>query len=116
KAATDAIADAQHQLDMDKKPPAGGGDFDRKLKQADDASKRGKFAEAADLYRDALKTKPNDRDATSGLRFADAMADGIRLHQAKKYKEAEDRFNDALKASPGNADAQSWLKRARDKK
>lgn len=69
---------------------------------------RGRPEEALAQYREALRIRPGDRNASENVAQANFAA-GARLIEQSKFSEAVDRFREGLRLRPGNALAHSYL-------
>jgi tetratricopeptide (TPR) repeat protein len=114
--ATKALKDAQVARDAPKPPPPPPAEYVRSMDQAAALEKAQKYADAALAYSAALKALPGDAKATQSHDFAQHMADGQKLLNAKKFPDAVKEFEQALKVFPTNKDAQDFLKKAKDGK
>jgi len=91
-------------------------EYGKAMQAAAAFEKQGRFHDAAQAYRTALKHAPNDTRAAAGLRQADYgahMAEGQKLLAARKFPEAAREFEAALKLNPASNDARSHLQKAR---
>ena len=70
--------------------------------------RRGRAEEALAEYREALRIRPGDRNASQNFAQASFQA-GARLLEEGKFREAETRFQEGLRLRPGNALAHSYL-------
>jgi tetratricopeptide (TPR) repeat protein len=107
---------------------AGRAGYARFITQAGEAMRLRQFAEAARLYREALRIAPGDPIALQGLRAAQAelggplnaavnadaaLQAGTQALKMRQYGDAIKAFEDALKLAPGNPDAVAGLRKAR---
>jgi tetratricopeptide (TPR) repeat protein len=95
-------------------PPAPPPAFAQKMQAAAALEKQQKYAEAAQLYQEALKLLPGDATATRRAEFARRMDAGNRQAQAKKWTEAVAEYEAALKLVPDDATAKQLLQTARN--
>ena len=70
--------------------------------------RRGRADEALAQYREALRIRPGDRNASTNFAQA-SFAAGARLIDASRFTEAEARFLEGLQVRPDNALAHSYL-------
>jgi protein O-mannosyl-transferase len=70
--------------------------------------RRGRADEALAHYREALRIRPGDRNASENVAQANFAA-GARLLQEYKFREAVDRFHEGLRLRPNNALAHAYL-------
>jgi protein O-mannosyl-transferase len=70
--------------------------------------RRGRAEEALAEYREALRIRPGDRNASENVAQANFQT-GARLLEAAKFHEAAERFQEGLRLRPGNALAHSYL-------
>jgi tetratricopeptide (TPR) repeat protein len=70
--------------------------------------RRGRADEALAEYREALRIRPSDRNASENFAQA-SFASGARLLEQSKFRDAEARFDEGLKVRPDNALAHSYL-------
>jgi epidermal growth factor receptor substrate 15 len=122
-AATAALKQAQAMVDQAAKD----GDFNKHMKAAAAAMQQKKYAEAIKQYEAALDDKPDNKDATAGLKQAKAAADqaakdaeynkhmknGQNLMAQKKYADAIQEFQAALQEKPGDQNATAALQLAK---
>ncbi|MGV3619993.1 MAG: response regulator [Archangium sp.] len=80
--------------------PAAGGDYEKLVDDARAALVSSKFRKAAQLYREALKQKPDEVSLKTGLGIALVMSDS-------SFREAVPYLKDGVKEDPKNA--QAWL-------
>jgi tetratricopeptide (TPR) repeat protein len=107
---------------------AGQAAYARFITQAGDAMALRRFADAARLYREALRIAPGDVIATRGLRdaqlalgekvvavkqFEETLQAGTQALKARQWSDAIDAFQAVLKMAPGNPDAVAGLHKAR---
>lgn len=96
-----------------KGPPA---EYAKKMDAGATAERQGKFGEAEQAYKDALKVVPNDQVATKRAEYAKQMDAGIKAMNARKFADAVKAFEAALKAAPGDRVANQQLQRAKQSK
>ena len=70
--------------------------------------RRGRAAEALAQYREALRIRPGDRNASANVAQANFAA-GARLLEQSRFNEAADRFREGLQLRPDNALAHAYL-------
>jgi tetratricopeptide (TPR) repeat protein len=77
--------------------------------------KQGRYSDAVNAYRTALKLVPNDAAATAALRNADFhshLAEGQKLLAARKFPEAAREFEIAVNLDPRSNEARTLLQKA----
>jgi protein O-mannosyl-transferase len=70
--------------------------------------RRGRPEDALAEYREALRIRPGDRNASGNFAQA-SFAAGARLLEQYRFPEAEAHFREGLELRPGNALAQAYL-------
>ena len=95
------------------------GSFQGELAAAAKFEQQGKFAEANDSYKLAVKLAPDPKAAAQAQKKADfslRMSEGLKHFQGMRWQDAEREFAAALQHFPGHPIASQLLQRAKQKK
>lgn len=95
-------------------------EFDSIMVRGNLAMRDGRFRDAADAYRDALRVIPGSEIATKAARDADRLAENLSIYMQamnrattamslKRWLDAARAYQDALRANPGDAAAAQGL-------
>jgi tetratricopeptide (TPR) repeat protein len=91
-------------------------EYGKAMQTAAALEKQGKFAEALEEYRLALRAVPKDTKAAAGLHKAEYqshMAQGQKLLATRHFADAATAFEAALKLEPMSKDAKAFLQKAK---
>jgi tetratricopeptide (TPR) repeat protein len=116
-----AVRDSQ--AGQNPQPPGGGsaatGEYNKQMQQAQALERQQRWAEAINAYKQALQSRPGDKQATSALKNAEFqmyMTRGKNLLRTGKKKEAADAFAAALERFPGHPEATKLYNQAKSGK
>ncbi len=113
------LAAAKGELDKAKappKPPPAKGlppEYVKQMNAAAALARQEKYADAQKAYEAALRTQPNDPEATRRVEYAKRMDAGVKALKANKKPDATREFEAALKAVPKDAAATKALQQAK---